>query len=81
MKENKKVVNTVSKFVSGSAKEYSVLKGKSEKMAKDLKKKWADSEPKRKEIEANTKKAVKNIVDKSVQFSKDVTKGVKKGLK
>lgn len=63
MKENKKVVNIISEAVSKSAKEYDVLKRKSQHIMQGLKKRG------------------KSIVGASVQFEKDVMKGVKLGLK
>lgn len=63
MNENKKVVRMVSEAVSKSAKEYGVLKGKSQRIMRSLKKKG------------------KSILGASVQFERDVMKGVKLGLK
>jgi hypothetical protein len=92
MKENKKLVKTVSDIASQSAKEYAVLKEQNKNIVKSLKKRWDESEPIRKIIETNAKNDLKKIakgikknsktlIKKSIQFKKDVVKGVKAGLK
>lgn len=89
MKENKKMVKAISKVMSEGKKDYAILKVKGKAIIKDMKKRWDASESKRKELAADTKKAInkmigakgRKFVSKSVQFSKDIAKGVKKGLK
>jgi hypothetical protein len=89
MKENKKMVKAISRVMSEGKKDYALLKVKGKSIIKDMKKRWDASEPRRKMMEADAKKAVnkmigakgRKFVGKSVQFSKDIAKGVKKGLK
>ena len=89
MKENKKMVKAIGKVVSEGKKDYAILKVKGKSIIKDMKKRWDASEPRRKVLEADAKKAIKKmigkngrkIVSKSIQLKKDIAKGVKQGLK
>jgi hypothetical protein len=80
MVENKKTVKSVSKFVSQGAKDAAYLKVKGKRIIKDMKKRWDASEPRRKIMEADAKKAIKKMVGKggrkmikkSVQLKNDI---------
>lgn len=88
MKENKKIVNAVSKAVTKGVHEMERLKGKSKKAVTAIKKEWVASEPQRKNFRARADKMIEKVEKKSaqliknsLQLKKDITKGVKLGIR
>jgi len=89
MKENKKMVSAVGRMVSEGKKDYAYLKVKGKSFVKEMQKRWDESGPRRKVMEADAKKAVnkmigkkgRKLIGKSKQIAKDITKGIKQGLK
>ena len=74
---NKKIINTVKKFVIEASVEAKNLEKKSKKAIKNVEKKWESTKPERAKISNKAKKAVKD----TVQIKNDIVKGFKQGIK
>jgi hypothetical protein len=88
MKENKKLINIVSKLVTRGVQEVEILKIKGKEIAVQAKKEWEEGEPARKLAQKEAEKTLKKLekrggrlVRASIQIKKDITKGIKRGLK